>query len=119
MKAIKQLVIGDVHLKQNNLDVAEQLFKLIDESLLKHYPDKLVFLGDIYDTKAIIRSEAQNFLIEKLLAIQSKYPKMPIIIIVGNHDLEHLATNENALRPLDLIQNVKVVDRFLVEDDCA
>lgn len=104
---MKSLIIGDIHVKVSNLDVNAKLFDIIEE-LIKDKPKEIwniILLGDVYDTKAIIRSEAQNFLINRLERL-SKYNKY---ILTGNHDYENLNCINSAIEPLDLINRVCVV----------
>ncbi len=116
MEMKKSLVIGDTHFKVTNLDTAEKLFILINEFISSALITDLIFLGDIYDTKAIIRSEVQNFLIDKLSELTNKFQKLNIHILVGNHDFENFQCKNSALSPLKLISRVNVYDKEVVID---
>lgn len=108
------LVCGDTHITKDNLKECALLFDLIDQKIEEHKEDVLVFLGDIYDTKAIIRSEAQNFFLERLRALTWKYNNLKIYVLVGNHDFENLDCLAHSLMPAKLINNVTVVDAPLL-----
>ena len=110
----KSLVIGDTHFKITNLDTAEKLFELINEFISNDGVTDLIFLGDVYDTKAIIRSEVQNFLIDKLTELTRKYKNLDVHIVVGNHDFENFQCKNSALAPLKLINKVNVYDKEVV-----
>lgn len=117
LKPSKTIVIGDLHLDKNNLDVAEKFFDFLDSRLSEEEAEfsniRLVFLGDNYHTKAIIRSEAQNFLIENLQSILKKHKTVDkIYIIVGNHDYNNMSCEEHALTPLKTID----LNRLIVVD---
>lgn len=96
------LVIGDLHLKPSNLKTARRLFDFIEEDDRFKKVDHLVLLGDVYDTKAIIRSEAQNFLFSYLSNTRFKN----VSIIVGNHDYENLECQQSSLDPLKYLSCV-------------
>lgn len=102
----KMLVIGDTHIKPSNLETNNKLFDLILEECRSRSIKDVVLLGDIYDTKAIIRSEAQNFLISRLRQMSF----INFHILVGNHDYENLECMAHALTPLSLLPNVTLYD---------
>ncbi len=118
MEKKKLLIIGDLHLKVANLNIAQILFELIAKWIVEYDITDLIFLGDIYDTKAIIRSEAQNFLIEHLSDI-SRRSKVYTHIIVGNHDYENLQCHQNSLTPLNLINNVFIYNELFCHNDLS
>lgn len=111
----KKIVIGDLHLDKNNLDTAEIFFDFLTQHLSspenQEVDIELIFLGDIYHTKAIIRSEAQNFLIKKLQNLIEIHSCMSIYIIVGNHDYNNMSCDEHALTPLkSLSPRIHIID---------
>lgn len=113
---MNRLLVGDLHLKPSNLEVANILFTGLENIIRERHIEDIVFLGDVYDTKAVIRSEAQNFLI--------KWLKSPFFvskkthILVGNHDYENLNCIEHALEPLKLLSNVFVHDKSEQDGQC-
>lgn len=106
-------VIGDLHLKPSNLAIAKQLFDLIEHDDRFKESNHLILLGDVYDTKAIIRSEAQNFLFNYLSS--TRYEK--ISIIVGNHDYENLECQNSALDPLKYLNKVRLYNSQNIKFD--
>ncbi len=103
MDSIKT-VIGDLHLQPSNLEIAGKLFDFIENDVKFKDSDHLILLGDVYNTKAIIRSEAQNFLFKYLA--NTRYKK--ISIIVGNHDYENLECQKSSLDPLQYLSKVNL-----------
>lgn len=75
------VLISDIHFSVNNLQLASESLKAaIDKSNELKVP--LIVAGDLNDSKAIIRAEVANRLIE-LFGLA----KQEIFILVGNHDL--------------------------------
>lgn len=105
------LVIGDLHLKPSNLKIARRLFDFIESDDQFAMVNHLVLLGDVYDTKAIIRSEAQNFLFSYLSNTRFEN----VSIVVGNHDYENLECQQSALDPLKYLKNVFVLNKQEVQ----
>lgn len=97
---VKLTIIGDPHAKLNNLDKINELFNKIED--LGH---TTVILGDLLDTKAIVRSQCLNAYINYF-----KNSKLNFIILVGNHDLHEVTSTEHSLEPLKLLPNVTIVD---------
>lgn len=107
------MVIGDLHLKKDNLDVAEEFFNWLAVNLPKDVRS-IVFLGDIYDSKSIVHVKAQNLLFERLSDLALHYK---IYIIVGNHDFASTTLDINSLYPLQYIENVRVIDSPVYLED--
>lgn len=94
-------VVGDLHIDHKNLDKAEVLFNLVEDLKMP-----AIWLGDILDTKEIIKGKCLNFVYDKL-----KDSKIDHIILVGNHDYFNLECEDHALRVLNELSNVHVVDK--------
>lgn len=94
-------LIGDPHVKHDNLDKIESLFELVEEM-----GKPAVMLGDIFDTKEVIRGKALN-LVYRLL----KKSKLKWIILVGNHDWFNLECKDHSLVTLGQLKNVTIVDK--------
>jgi DNA repair exonuclease SbcCD nuclease subunit len=90
------VLISDIHFNLSNLDLASESLT----TALKKAEDlsvPLVIAGDLQDNKAIIRAEIANRLINIL-----KNSKVPIYLLVGNHDKineKSLDHSLNYLRP--------------------
>lgn len=86
------VLISDIHFNINNLELASQsLLKAQFKAKMLDVP--LIIAGDLLDTKAIIRAECAN----KLLQMLSVKDKTPTYILVGNHDLVNEKGSEHAL----------------------
>lgn len=97
----KALIIGDPHITPKSLEIAEELFSIIEDR-----PEKLViFLGDILDTKEVIRGKCLNFLYEKLSSSKKRF-----VMLVGNHDYFNLECKDHSLKVFKKLENVEVVD---------
>jgi DNA repair exonuclease SbcCD nuclease subunit len=98
----KAVLISDVHFNLKNLELAKSaLSSALAEAEERKVP--LIIAGDLNDTKAILRAECANAIINILKAAQVR-----VIIMVGNHDLINEKGQEhslNFLRPYsDLVQ---------------
>lgn len=97
------VAISDIHFNLNNLEVAsEALRAAISKAEQLEVP--LVIAGDLNDTKAIIRAEVANRLIEIL---DDKC--CPTYLLVGNHDLINEKGLDHGLNYLNDI--VYVIDK--------
>ncbi len=91
VKAVAVL-ISDLHFTPNTLELASQaLLKAQFKAVMLKVP--LIICGDTLDTKAIVRAECMNALIDAL----SKKDAPETYILVGNHDLINEKSKEHAL----------------------
>lgn len=86
------VLISDIHFNIHTLELAAQAL-LQAQFKAKMLKVPLVIAGDLLDTKAIIRAEVANRLIEML----SVKDAPETIILVGNHDLINEKGKEHAL----------------------
>lgn len=89
----KAVCISDLHFSIHSLDLASRALKqALDKSEELEVP--LIIAGDLNDTKALIRGEVANRLIEIL-----SYSDNPnnIKILIGNHDLLNEKGDEHSL----------------------
>lgn len=100
--------ISDVHFTLKTLQVASNALTAALEDA-EAYEVPLVIAGDLHDTKAILRGECVTAIISIL-----KNAKVPVKVLVGNHDKIHEKSEAHALeflRPyVDLIDSTRVVD---------
>ena len=90
------VVMADLHFNINNIDVASTALSVaIDKA--NDLGVTLIIAGDLHDTKAIIRAEVSN----RLLELFSKANDKPIILI-GNHDLINEKSSDHALNFLSV-----------------
>lgn len=104
---MKYIIWGDLHLKNNCIDRLKVLFKEATELNLP-----LIILGDLLDTKEVIRGACLN----AYYCLFKAY-KLPIIALVGNHDLFNLDTTEHSLEVLKELPNVTIVDQYYSENN--
>jgi len=89
------VAISDIHFNVNNLELASTALQAaLDKSEELDIP--LVIAGDLHDTKAIIRAEVAN----RLLNILNKAKMEKVYILVGNHDLINEKGEEHGLNYL-------------------
>jgi Calcineurin-like phosphoesterase len=98
---IKWTVSGDPHAENNNLDKIGTLFDIWEE-----IGNPVLILGDLLDTKEIIRGKTQNYIRRRI-----KQSKLFFYIMVGNHDWFNLDCQEHALESLKDLPNVMIIDR--------
>jgi len=94
-------VIGDPHAKPDNLDKINKLFDIIEE-----LGNPCILLGDLLDTKELVRGKCLNTYIERMGA-----SKLNFIVLVGNHDWFNLDCKDHSLESLNLLSNVTLIDR--------
>lgn len=96
---MKTAIVGDVHLKPSNKELVDQFFGALTKRCRDDKIERVIFLGDLYNQRALIRSDLQKLLIRRILAMHNCGVKR-IDIVVGNHDLESLESHENSLEVL-------------------
>jgi DNA repair exonuclease SbcCD nuclease subunit len=100
------LLVGDPHLKVSKIeDAKEFLEKLLDVVSTKKY-DKVVILGDLFDTFAVIRSEVLSLWYGFITSASSILGKENLILLVGNHDYAGAKGGTHALEPFKNISTV-------------
>lgn len=102
----KFTVVGDLHCTPKNLDLCAQLFRMVED-----LGNEVILLGDVFDTKEIIRGKALNLVFDSLKASKLKWN-----ILVGNHDLFNLHTSENSLTALKMLPNVNLAESLLEDE---
>lgn len=93
-------IIGDPHVKPTNLD----LFKELTEKV-ELFGNSAIWLGDLLDTKELIRGRCLNAWFEYFATSKLKH-----VVLVGNHDWFNLECNEHSLNILKTLPNVDVID---------
>lgn len=94
-------VIGDPHITHKSLDRAIGLFDLVEAMGLP-----AIWLGDLLDTKEVIRGKCLNLCIAYF-----QRSKLHHYVIIGNHDYFNLDCDAHALEALKLLPNVTIVDK--------
>lgn len=90
---------GDPHAKPDNLEKLAQLFDWAEQ-----LGNPVLILGDLLDTKEVVRGSCLNFCLERMARSRLKFR-----ILVGNHDWFNLECQDHSLRALALLPNVEVV----------
>lgn len=108
---MKYLIIGDLHGKKSSVD---KVSKVLDMSAkIAKKADLTVFLGDLNDSKSIIRSEVMRLYIDKF----KNWPS-DILIVVGNHDYENsISCTDHSLKSLELLDNITICDKLINTDE--
>ncbi len=75
---MQTIVIGDLHGRKTGLRIAR-----------KHPNDKLVFLGDYFDSKTGVSIREQLDIFDYLTALKLQNPER-VILLTGNHDLHYI-----------------------------
>jgi len=101
------LVVGDVHGKAGDLADCRALGWFIEETAAKVKPDRILFLGDQYDTHAMVHILVQEFWLN-LFANLAQIAK--VVALVGNHDLVGNGVDTAANSMQVHHPNVRVVD---------
>lgn len=111
------LVIGDIHLKTNNLIEIEQVFQeIIKVAKERNDYENIVFLGDIFDKHEIIHSEVLTCATKFFYDLSNI---KPIYILIGNHDRPNnstFLTDKHHLNALKYWKNTYIIDDILVKD---
>lgn len=105
----KVLFVGDVHAVPSELSECKDLMDFISKTAIKEKPDSIVFLGDIFHTHAVVRIEVLDFWIKSfnILALDTN---IPIISLVGNHDMPgSKAMEEQKIHALECLKDIITV----------
>lgn len=98
------ICISDIHFNLNTLPLASQALKsALSKAESLQVP--LIIAGDLHDTKAILRAEVMNELIQILSPA-----KVKVFILRGNHDQLHEKSEEHGLNYLKPYANI--IDKF-------
>lgn len=101
----RAVLISDVHFNIQNMELATQVItKALATAMDLDVP--LIIAGDLHDTKAMMRGECVNRMLELFTSRPVAY--VPIYILVGNHDRINEKSQEHSLSFLD--SQVYVVD---------
>ena len=101
------LLIGDLHVTNDNIEESKSLFDLFYDTALKYKPDFIVEEGDLLDGFGYPSVIAQNLIVEEF---QHLAKICPVISLVGNHSFSPSAPTKHSLLPLKFLDNVKVID---------
>lgn len=77
---MKAIALGDTHGRKDWAKIIE-----------KEQPDKIIFVGDYFDTREDISVEEQIINFKNILNLKKKNPQK-VILLFGNHDYHYLRT---------------------------
>lgn len=100
---MKILFIGDMHVKQADLDDCKALSSLILHAVNREHPDRVVFLGDQNHNHAVVNV----FVMEFLQSLFGYLQKWKPTALVGNHDMP--GVEGSAAHAMMLYSNCEVV----------
>jgi DNA repair exonuclease SbcCD nuclease subunit len=83
---VRILYVGDPHVKVNNIKESQDLIDFIYKTAIMEKVDKIVFLGDLFHTHAVMRMEVINFWLRSFTILCSSTNPFEVIALVGNHD---------------------------------
>lgn len=105
---MRLLVVGDVHVTQNELEECERLLQYVKTVAETENPDGIVFCGDQADRFALVHVQVTDFWL-RWAEILSPWG---VTFLVGNHDRPGDATiDAHAMLPLAKVENVQVIDQ--------
>ena len=111
----KIMVIGDPHLKTSNIKSVEVFFGWILDIVRIQKPDSIVYLGDMFHTHNIVRSEIMTLVTKHIKELTKS---VPCYILLGNHDLAHPKTPDiHAWIPfMQGYDNLYIIDKLIFVD---
>jgi DNA repair exonuclease SbcCD nuclease subunit len=109
-KMTKCLVVGDVHIRLDNLEDIQHLILRLEETIRAHTPDFIILLGDILHTHERIHTSCLQAA-EKLFTMCTQYTIT--YALVGNHDYisnSQFLTSYHWMTPFKAWKNLIIVD---------
>lgn len=115
---MKALVVGDPHVRPDDLEEGWRLIEQIEGLITGYKPDAVVFLGDLFNNFAVTHISVIAFWRKAFARLNVARPGTRIVALVGNHDTAHdCVRGEHALLALTefalIIDEPRVIDGFL------
>lgn len=107
------LVVGDVHIKLDNLLEIRCLIEKLERTIHAHRPDFVVLLGDVLHTHERVHTNCLNQAAELFRMTSSK---CPTFVLVGNHDFisnSQFLTEHHWMNPFKQWPGLTIVDRVV------
>lgn len=107
------IAIGDPHFTEKYLNVSEKFAEMTIETVREKRPDFVVVLGDLLDTKNVVRTQSHKLAVRFLKELGKI---CTTFLVVGNHDLmndSQYLTDNHIFTPfhgVEEITNVHIVD---------
>lgn len=118
---MKTLLVGDPHIKINNITESEKLIDFVAEIAKKQKVDQIVFLGDLFHTHAIKRLEVENFWQKSFDKLDTL--NLEVIVLVGNHDIIGSKELGLSINSLNVFKNDRakriIVDTPMIHNNIA
>lgn len=103
----KNLVIGDPHIRPQDLHEGLRLSEFVYKTVREQQPDAVTLTGDLYHYHEIVHVEVMHFWREFMRTIPCRK-----FVLLGNHDAPHdMPPGIHALSSLASIPGVTVIDR--------
>jgi DNA repair exonuclease SbcCD nuclease subunit len=113
MTSITSIIIGDIHIKHDNIPEIEKFIYKLELLCIEKNPDFIILLGDILDRFEKIYTPCLNIaynLVDRLRKISR------LFILIGNHDMvnnQQFLTDNHCFNGLKQWHNVTVVDKVI------
>jgi DNA repair exonuclease SbcCD nuclease subunit len=111
----RAIIIGDIHIKTDNMDKINRFIKKINEVLIDKKPDFIVLLGDILDTHERLHTTCLNKAYELINILRNN---AKTYILVGNHDYEsntQYLNDKHWLNGMKEWKNIVIADKVIKE----
>lgn len=105
------LVIGDVHIKLDNLLEIQTLEEKLLHTITVHQPDIIIFLGDVLHTHERVHTNCLNQAAQLFRMASSL---RPTFVLVGNHDFisnSQFLTTHHWMNPFKQWPNLSIIDQ--------
>ena len=109
----KCLVVGDVHIRIDNLEEIQRFIIKLEETIRIHTPNFIVLLGDVLHTHERIHTSCLQAA-EELFRMCTKYTST--YVLVGNHDYisnSQFLTSHHWMTPFKAWPNLTIVDHVV------
>lgn len=111
---MKALLVGDLHAKPSDLIDMEAFESLLYQTVEGHQPDRVVFLGDQYDTHGVVHVKVQRYYLTLFRNLVDM--NVDVDALIGNHDMPgDRSSFAHAMQAHEDVINV--VDWFDEKDD--
>lgn len=110
---MKVIYLGDPHVQISNLDESDALMCFIVDMVIKHKPDTIVILGDLFHNFAIVRTEILDFWKAWLDTLSES---QPLVVMVGNHDLANSGNDKYKSNALSVFQLMRKKNLHIIEN---
>jgi len=109
---LKTIYLGDPHVQISNLDESDALMCFVVDTIIRHKPDLVVILGDLFHNFAIVRTEILDFWKTWLDTLSES---QPLVVLVGNHDLANSGNDKYKSNALSVFQLMRKKNLHIVE----